>query len=317
MKPWLLVSLLIGTTTEAFAKSPLDPAIGWDAGRLESGRGAALSGAEIAVSNSMSALFSNPANMASSRVYHVGALTSIWPEAARQSYGVAAVDSSTSTTSLTAGLAAAWTQQDSDGLKRRGTDFRFALAFPFSQKFRLGAAIKYLSFTQGGTGPLGSSSVSAGLDGEPIVRDFGIDLGLTLQPSRNFSLGLIGVNLNNPGHGFLPMRAGGGVGGGTEEFTLEADVLADFTTWQKTRLVAMAGGELLVADKFPLRVGYRYEQGMKMNWLSAGAGYIENSMGLEIGVRRSVSGPAATAIVLSFTYHVESSGMGSTSSEPY
>jgi opacity protein-like surface antigen len=149
------------------------------------------------------------------------------------------------------------------------------------------------------------------------VRDFGIDLGLVLQPSRQFSIGLLGSNLNNPGHGFLPMRAGVGVGGGTEEFTLEADIFADFTTWDKTRLTAMGGGELLVAEKFPLRAGYRYEQGLKMHWLSAGAGYVENAMGLEIGLRRSVSGPSATAIIFSFTYHIESSGMGSTSNDSY
>jgi opacity protein-like surface antigen len=317
LKPWLLVSLVLGTTTEVMAKSPLDPAIGWDGGRLETGRSAALSDADIAVSNSTSAALGNPANMAASRIYHVGALASIWPEAGRQSYGAVAVDSSTSSTSLTAGLAAAWTQQDNNGLKRRGTDLRLALAFPFSQKFRLGASLKYLTYTQTGSGPLGSSTVSSGLEGEPIVRDFGIDVGLTLQPSRYFSLGLLGVNLNNPGNGFLPMRAGGGIGGGTDSFTLEADLLADFTTWEKTRLTAMGGGELLVADKFPLRAGYRYEEGLKMHWVSAGAGYVENAMSLEVGVRRSVSGPGATAIVFSFTYHIESAGVGSTSAGAY
>jgi hypothetical protein len=307
---------IVGTST-AEAKSPLDPAIGWDAGRLETGRSAALSGADTAVSSSVGALFGNPANMAASRIYHVGAFASIWPEAARQSYGAAAVDSSTSSTSLTAGLAGAWTQQDTDGLKRRGTDFRLGVAFPFSPKLRLGAVVKYLSFTQGGKGPLGTSSVSAGLEGEPIVRDFGIDLGLVLQPSRAFSIGLLGSNLNNPGHSFLPMRAGVGIGGGSDEFTLEGDVFADFTTFEKTRLTAMGGGELLIADKFPLRAGYRYEQGFKSHWLSAGAGYVENSIGLEVGLRRSVSGPAATAIIFSLTYHVESSGMGSTAQDSY
>jgi hypothetical protein len=276
-----------------------------------------LSGSDIAVSNSISALFGNPANMAASRVYHVGAFAAIWPEASRQTYGAAVVDSSTSSSNVTAGLAGAWSQQDSDGLKRRGTDLRASLAFPFSEKFRIGASLKYLSFSQGGSGPLGSSSVSAGLDGEPIVRDFGIDAGLVLQPVRYFSLGLLGINLNNPGNGFLPLRAGAGIGGGTNEFTLEADVLADFTTWDKTRLMAQAGGELLVADKFPLRLGYRYEEGLKTQWLSVGAGYVENTMSLELAARRTVAGPEATAIVFSFTYHVESSGVGSTANGHY
>jgi opacity protein-like surface antigen len=312
-----LASSLVLSTLGVSAKSPLDPAIGWDAGRIETGRSAAMSGANTAVSSSVGALFSNPANMAANRIYHVGAFASIWPEAARQTYGAAVVDSSTSSTALTGGLAAMWTQQDPDGTKRRGTDLVLGIAFPFSDKFRLGASLKYLSFRQQGTGPLGTSPVSAGLDGEPILRDFGIDAGFTLQPSRYFSAGVAGINLNAPGHGFMPTLLTAGLGGGTDEFTLEADVLADFTTWEKTKLQFMGGAELLIAEKFPLRAGYRYDQGSKIQWLSAGAGYVERSMGIELGVRRSVAGPNATAIVFSFTYHVESAGVGSTANGNY
>ncbi|HEY5960775.1 MAG TPA: hypothetical protein VIV60_29675, partial [Polyangiaceae bacterium] len=64
-------------------------------------------------------------------------------------------------------------------------------------------------------------------------------------------------------------------------------------------------------------VGYRYDEGPKLQWLSAGAGYTDKSMGLEVGVRRTVSGAGATAIVFSFTYHVESSGVGSTTTDGY
>ena len=284
---------------------------------METGRSAALNGAEMATSSSVGALFANPANMAASRVYHASALASIWPEAARQTYGAAAVDSSTSSTSLTGGVAASWTQQDPDGVKRSGTDLRLGLAFPISQKLRLGATMKYLSFKQQGQGPLGTSPVSAGLDGQPIVRDFGVDAGLTFQPAQYLSLGVVGFNLNSPSNGFLPTMLGGGIGGGSQDFTLEADVLADFTTWGKTRLSMMGGGELLVAEKFPLRVGYRYDQGSKMQWLSGGAGYVDRLMAIELGVRRSVVGPTATAIVLTLTYHVESSGVGSTAADTY
>ncbi|HEY5955180.1 MAG TPA: hypothetical protein VIV60_01455, partial [Polyangiaceae bacterium] len=204
----------------ASAASKLAPQIGWDGGRLETGRGAALSGAELAVSNSLSGLFSNPANMASSRVYHAGAFASIWPEASRQAYGAAVVDSNTSSTGLSGGVSAAWIMQDPNGVNRSGTDFRLGLAFPFSQKFRIGAALKYLAMRENGNGPLGSSQASSGLSGQPIIKDIGVDAGLTLQPMPELSLALVGVNLNSPGNMFLPMMAGGGIGGGTDVFTL-------------------------------------------------------------------------------------------------
>src|SRR5262245_40553272 len=73
--------------------SQLDPAVGYNYGEIETGRTAAVGGAQRALTNSTSALFLNPANMAASRVYHIGALAQIWPEARRQSYGFAAVDS--------------------------------------------------------------------------------------------------------------------------------------------------------------------------------------------------------------------------------
>ena len=308
---------VVSRATNARAEVTLPPEVGWDYGAIETGRGAALSGAERAISNSIGALLSNPANMVASRVYHVGALASIWPEAARQTYGAAIVDSSTSSTGLAGGLSAAWTIQDADGLKRRGTDLRMALAFPFSQQFRMGIAAKYLAFRQEGDGPLGPSLVSGGLEDQSIVRNFGVDAGVTLQPQGGFSLSLVGTNLNSPGNGFLPTSVGGGLGLGTDEVSIEGDMVADFTTWDSNSWRAMGGGELLIADHFPLRLGYRYDDGSAMHWLSGGIGYIERSMTLEVGVRRSVGGGDATAIVLSFAYHVESAGLGNSSEGMY
>lgn len=269
------------------------------------------------MSSSLSALFANPANMASSRVYHAGAMASIWPEAARQAYGIAIVDSHTSSTGLSGGLSGTWIMQDPNGIERTGTDVRFALAFPFSAKFRLGAGLKYLSLRQNGNGPLGESLASSGLSDKPIVRDIGVDAGATLQPVPNLAFSVVGFNLNAAKNGFLPMMAGGGIGGGNEKFTLEADVLADFATWNTTKLRFMGGGELLLGEHFPLRAGYRFDEGSKMQWLSGGTGYVDKSMRIEIGVRRSVAGPGATAIMFSLVYHVESAGLGTTTTDMY
>jgi hypothetical protein len=247
----------------------------------------------------------------------VGAFASIWPEAKRQSYGAAIVDSSTSSTRLAGGLAAAWTIQDSDGIDRRGSDLRLALAYPFSPMFRIGLCGRYLSFRQNGDGPLGPSLASGGLQDEVVARGFGVDAGATLQPNKLLTLSMVGMNLNSPGNGFEPTMVGGALAIGQNEFTVEGDVVADFTTWGRTTMRGMLGGELLVANSFPLRAGYRYDEGNKWHWLSAGLGYVDRSMALEIGARRSLVKEGATAIVLTFTYHVESSGAGSTSGDMY
>jgi opacity protein-like surface antigen len=289
--------------------SDLPPEVGWNYGEIETPRSAAMGGALRAYSNSVSALFINPANMAVSRVYHIGALAQIWPEASRQSYGGAAVDSIVSSARLAGGFGGTWTLQDPDGIDRTATDLRFALAFPFSDQFFLGVGGRYLWAKQDGLGPLGDSFASGGTKGDNVVRGFAFDAGATIKPTDFFALSLVGNNLNNPGHGFQPTSVGGGLGVGTNDLTVEADVLSDFTTWERSTVRAMAGVELLIADHYPIRGGYRYDDGAKSHAVSAGAGYVDRAFSAEVAVRRIVAGDAATAIFFGFTYHLESSGL--------
>jgi opacity protein-like surface antigen len=290
-------------------RSDLPPEVGWNYGEIETPRIAAMGGALRAFSNSLSALFINPANMAATRIYHIGALAQIWPEPKRQSYGGGAVDSIVSSTRLAGGLGGTWTLQDPEGLERRATDLRFALAFPFSDKFLLGVGGRYLWLEQNGLGDLGDSVVSGGLKDEDIVRGFAFDAGATLKPSDAFAISIVGNNLNAPGHGFQPTTVGGGLGVGTELFTIEGDVVSDFTTWDETTVRAMAGVEFLAADHYPLRGGYRYDDGARSHAISLGAGYIDRNFSVELAVRRIVAGDPATAIIFGFQYHLEAGGL--------
>ena len=287
--------------------SKLAPEVGYNYGDVEDARWAATSGALRAAGNGVTSIWANPAGLAYSQVYHVGALAGIWPEAKRQSYGAGVMDSSTSR--LAAGVGLVWSGQDPDGIDRQSIDLRLALAYPFSSKISFGLTGRYLDVKQGGLGPLGQSYVSGGLEGKTILKNFSFDAGLRINPVDNLSFGLLGTNLSNPGNGFQPTTAGGGVGYGSRDFFVEADVLADFTTWQKTTIRAMAGAEFLVGGSFPLRAGYRYDDGAKSHAISAGAGYIDPSFSVELGVRRAVSGDIYTAFVLTIQFFVESTGM--------
>lgn len=302
--------LVTGTTgTVRAERSELPPEVGWNYGEIETPRIAAMGGALRAHSNSTSALFINPANMVASRVYHLGGLAQIWPEASRQSYGGGAVDSIVSSARVAGGIGGTWTSQDPDGIDRRGTDLRFALAFPFSDQFFLGIGGRYMWMQQNGLGPLGDSLASGGLREENIVRGFAFDAGATVKPSDSFAISVVGNNLNNPGHGLQPSSIGGGVGFATEDFTLEADVVNDFTTWGESKVRGMGGFEFLAGGHYPLRAGYRYDDGAKSHAVSGGVGYIDRAFSAEVAVRRIVSGDQATAIFFGFTYHVESSGL--------
>ena len=306
-----------GSTVVRAEPSKLPPEVGYNYDQIETGRTAAKNDADRALGSSVSALFTNPANMATSRVYHAAALVQVWPEASRQSYGVAAVDSVGSSSRVAGGLGATWSRQDPDGVDRTASDLRFAFAYPLSDKLFAGAGGRFLWLTENGPGPLGPSFASSGLDGEKIVKNFSFDLGLTLKPGAGLSFALVGNNLNGADTGYQPLTIGGGIGFVKDKFGLEGDLVSDFVTWDKNKLRAMLGTELLLGDHAVVRGGYRYDDGAKSHSASLGLGYIDKAFSADIGARRVVSGDVATAIVLSFTYHVEATGLTPTPSETW
>jgi hypothetical protein len=297
--------------------SKLPPQIGYNYDEVETARSAGTAGAQRAGSNSITALFVNPANLAATHVYHLGAFAQIWPEASRQSYGAAAVDSIVSSARVAGGVGATWNFQDSDGVARKWTDIRFALAYPVSNQFFLGLGGRYMWLSEDGVGPLGTSLASGGLADARIVRGFAMDAGATLKPSDHFALSIVGNNLNNPGHGFQPTSFGGGANVTFGDFGAEGDLVADFTTWDRTTLRAMLGLEGLFADHFEARLGYRYDDGAKSHAFAGGLGYIERTFDVDVGLRRTFVGAAATAVVFGFTYHLDTTGLTPSPNESF
>jgi opacity protein-like surface antigen len=289
--------------------SDLPPEIGYNYGETETARITALGGGLRALGNSTSALFQNPANMAVTRVYHVSALAQIWPQAGRQSYGAAAVDSIVSSTGIAGGLGGTWNQQDPDGVARQYNDIRVGLAMPFAETLFVGASGRMLSLSQDGEGPLGTSRVSGGLEGERIVQAFTFDIGATLRPLPELSLALVGHNLTDTAEAFLPLMLGGAVGFGTRDFSIEGNVVLDSTTWDRTTTRWMGGAELLLADRVGLRAGYRFDTAIDQHAASGGIAYIDQRFSVDGAMRQSFGDYAATTIVFGFTLHVEATGL--------
>ncbi len=310
----LTVAFSMAVASSSYAdSSTLPPEVGYNYGQIETARSAGMGGALRAFSNSTDALFANPANMAATRVYHLGALAQIYPQADRQTYGAAIVDSIVSASRLAGGVSATWNRQDPSGVDRTYFDVRFALAYPFSDHFFLGATGRYLSLKQDGF-PRGlyslhPSAAAGGLNDKAIVENLTFEAGLTVKPVNEVAISLVGQNLTDPGNGYLPLMLGGGIAYGSDLFTVEGDVLGDFTTYNESKARVMFGGEFLAGDHFPLRAGYRYDQGAVTHAISFGAGYTDTAYSIDLALQQTVSGGASTAITIGFTYHVETSGM--------
>jgi hypothetical protein len=303
---------LLGATLAHADPSDVDPALAYNYGEIETARHVATAGAQRATSNSIGALFVNPANIAAGEVYHLGVLAQIWPQAQRQSYGAAAADSLVSTSELAGAAGVTYNTEDKDGVDREWTDLRFAMAYPFSSSLLVGLGGRYLWLRQDGNGPLGSSAASSGLSDDQIVRQWSFDAGATAKPIPELSLSIAGSNLTSAGHGFLPTTVGGGIGYGVKEIGIEADLVADFTTFDDTAIRGMVGIETLLGGKYAVRAGYRYDTGFEAHALSGGLGYIAREFTAEAGVRHTFADPAATVLVVGFTYHLESTGFDPT-----
>jgi hypothetical protein len=293
--------------------SSLPPPLIYNYGEIETARSAAMGGALRALGNGATGMFLNPATLAETRVYHVEALANFIPEAARQVYGGAIVDSVTG--KFAGGVSLEGGFMDPSGIDRSFIDARLDLAYPVSDRLFLGLEGRYIQVTQAGLGPLGASVVSGGLIDattgarQAFVNTATFDAGIAMQIAEGLFLGLVGQNLTNPNNGLQPTIAGGGIGYGTDNLSIEGDALADFTSWGKATARLMAGGEYLVANHVPVRLGYRFDQGANLHYLSGGLGYLGQEFSVDASVRRSLSSSGSTDLVFSLAYFLESTGI--------
>ena len=93
--------------------------------------------------------------------------------------------------------------------------------------------------------------------------------------------------------------------------------MSDFVTWDENKVRAMVGTEILFGDHVITRAGYRWDQGADSHSGSLGLGYIDKTFSADLGARRVLAGDAVTTIVLTFTYHVESTGLTPSPSETW
>lgn len=291
---------------------------GFNYGEVDTTRGGAMSGAMRAAGNGTTAVFTNPAAMTLSRVYHIEAIGNLVPEYGHIVFGSVIVDSITNKlaggVAVTGGFLDSF-QDPATSLDRSWLDVRLALAYPIVDAFSVGLGGRYIKVTQNGTGPLGPSKTSGGLndpdsDGRlSMVNIATFDAGIAIKAGDLVRLGLSGSNLTYNDNGILPTTVGGGIGIAHEDFTIEVDGVADFNSYMTPTARLMAGGEYLLIDRIPLRAGYRFDQGADSHQISAGLGYLAREFMIEASVRRTLVGPEMTEIIFGAGYFLESSGL--------
>ncbi len=303
-----LIGTILAPRLASADPSTTSPEQGYDLGEVQHARSVAMGGARTALGSSTNALWGNPANLPMTKVYHFEGIANWGPEARRQSYGGAVVDSSTNR--VAGGFGGVWSGSDPDGTKRQWTDLRLTLAYPLIDKLAIGVTGRYLRAGQSvSSGPLGDSLASGGTRGEAIFNTVTVDLGVTLAPIDGLKIGAVGKNLTNPGNAFAPTLFSGAIGYQAGIVSVEAEGMADFTTHGRAAGRFMFGAEVFLADHVPLRAGYRFDEALNVHTVSGGAGYVDRRWSIELGIRRDVSAAfPATLAALSLRYFYDAGG---------
>jgi hypothetical protein len=291
------VLAIFAVRTSRADPSTTSPQQGYDLGEIWMPRGVALADAQVALGTSTAALYNNPGSMPFARTYHFEALASVSPEARRQSYGGAVVDSFGR---FSGGFGGTWTSQDPDGINRQWVDLRWASAIGIGDKLGIGAGGRFLRVTQDvGKGPLGPSAVSDGTPKGPVFNVPTFDIGMTFAPIPQIRIGAVGKNLTNAQNALVPVTFASGVGIILGIFSAEADVLVDFNTWSARAAARIStGAEVFLFDRVPVRLGYRFDQGQRTHALGWGLGWVDKKFSVELSARRDIVADAPMMVIV-------------------
>jgi len=298
---WLVVSstawaqvALPGYPSEAGSRSPMLP------DSMETARSMAMGLGARASATSTSAVALNPAGMSIGRLYHIETAVTYDPQPGRFSTGASLMDSYSGPVNMGSNFRYVHGNGESG---HGGFDGRIALGLPLGDNFAIGLSGRYMSFWREGQ-PEDS-------DVDPYAEQVTIDAAIRVTPVPGLHFAALGYNLIPVGSPLAPVQVGGSVSYTIDNtFTLAFDGLADLSTWTDVdgNIVPEAlfgGGAELFTGEVPIRAGYIFDTGRDVHYLTAGAGWRNDELGIDIAYRQQVTGPdLATSLLASFRYFV-------------
>ncbi len=149
-----------------------------------------------------------------------------------------------------------------------------ASAYPLSQAFHLGVAVRHQVVT--GEGSTNSVTMSA---------------GLIFRPWEELCFSVSGHNLIGVWSEDVPRYFTFGISsliGG--QFTPTVELRADFNQPSNARVAFSGGLEWLAGDTFPIRIGYSYDQITGTQHVGFGLGYFSEGSGVDLSYRHELNG---------------------------
>lgn len=248
---------------------------------LSGTRALAMGDAFRAVATSNEAIYFNLAGMAQNRRYEVDLQYGFNNGRDFDVYNGSIVDG---TARLATGLA--YTRLVGDGGEGELDGHLVHLGFGLAvgEMVALGFGFKYLNFAD----PEDTNAITG-------------DLGLLIRPSPWITLGAALYNFIDVHSPEAPRSAGVGLALGHDTaFRLAGDAVFDFSR-DDTTISYHAGGEYLFDGSFPLRAGFKRLSDENRNYVTAGAGFVSQRIGLDVAWVQSITKSESSDRLFSFT----------------
>lgn len=301
----LIVSSLVAVQPRAHAQELRcgDPDSGacdndWPAA-AETARGLALGTGLRASAISTSALAYSPAALALGDLYHIEANIDYLAALNTVALGAAAVDSSTS--KIGAGIAIRGFLSGDDGFDNEtnydydGLDGRIGLGLSLSDAFAIGVSGRYIDL---------STEADPDEDRE-LAQGFTMDASVRIIPVDGLQIDLAGLNFIDLDTVYVPITLAGSIAiAAAEALSIGGDVLVDMSSFDDPQFTVGAGVEYLGGNMVPIRIGYAFDAARELHVISAGVGYTDQKVGLDLGLRQEVAGGDATRVMAAVRYHV-------------
>lgn len=288
-------------------------------------RAMAMGGAFVAGGSGVGGLYHNPASLLSAAIYegNVGYQRNFGSDT--NAIGVAVVDAKTNP-SIAAGLAWSFGFGRDDQLQRafdqyddeisrennriRNHDIRAGLAFPVvPRRVGVGVGLHYVGHFGGSwretvesevevpvideetgeeTGETETQNQITSVDRDLRTKGVSLDGGIVAQVSDQIGWGFAARNLLEiDGYG-AGRRLESGFGGYFDAAHVEVAWFAEQQDDDSWAHGAAVGFEYVV-DAAPLRVGYRYDDAVESSFVTGGAGYRSDKVGVDVGYEQNVN----------------------------
>ncbi len=278
--------------------------------RIESTRGMALGTGARASAGSTQAQADNASNLVAGQLYHIESFIGYQPTFKRMGWGASVVDSMTSR--IAAGLSARALFGDNKAGDNGGWEIKGSLGIPIVNMLSIGISGRYMRYTISDQRALPERPVVAGSAPDQTfkIKAFSLDTNVTLRPIRGLSISGLAYNLLDTKSPLAPMMVGGSAAFsvGNRGFGFGGDVLVDLNThkaFDSAKLLVGGGLEFLLEGHIPLRAGYLYDQGRDQHGVTAGVGFVEQRVGVQMSVRQIVVGGSETTLMAALQYFVQ------------